>query len=228
VNYPIPIFVGFDPREAVNYHTFCQSVIEHSSRPVSFIPLANNLLNVDGRQDGSNDFIYSRFLVPHLMGYQGWAIYADGDMVCLADIAELWDYRFSQNGKGLYVVKHDYETKAQTKYLNNKNENYPRKNWSSVILWNCGFWPNRSLTPEVVAKRGGAYLHRFEWLSDQHIGDLPQEWNHLVTEYDHAPAKLVHYTLGSPCFEDYADCDYSDEWKAAHWNSQKPIITHAD
>jgi hypothetical protein len=24
------------------------------------------------------------------------------------------------------------------KYLGNKNEDYPRKNWSSLILWNCG------------------------------------------------------------------------------------------
>ena len=32
--------VGFDQRESVAYHTFCQSVIEHASLPLTFLPLA--------------------------------------------------------------------------------------------------------------------------------------------------------------------------------------------
>ena len=132
----INLVVGFDQREAVAYHTFCQSVLETASLPVRFLPLAENTL-VDYKEthtDGSNRFIYSRFLTPYLMGFQGWAIFADGDMVCQTDIKALWDLR--DPSKALQVVQHDYQTKAHTKYLGNKNENYPRKNWSSLILWN--------------------------------------------------------------------------------------------
>ena len=125
--------------------------------------------------DGSNDFIYSRFLVPHLMNFKGWAIYADGDMVCLEDIKKLWNQR--DKNYALQVVKHDYETKIEKKYFGNKNENYPRKNWSSLILWNCGHEDNKILTPDFIEKQSGAFLHRFSWIKDEEIGELEKEWN---------------------------------------------------
>ena len=213
----INLVVGFDQREAVAYHTFCQSVLEKASLPVRFLPLAENTL-VDYKEthtDGSNRFIYSRFLTPYLMGFQGWAIFADGDMVCQTDIKALWDLRDAS--KALHVVQHDYQTKAQTKYLGNKNENYPRKNWSSLILWNCSHPANRVLTPALVQEKPGSFLHRFSWLDDSLIGELPKEWNWLETEYDLNPAaKLIHYTLGTPCFKDYEKSDTSDEWWAAY------------
>jgi len=208
----IPIYVGYDPRESVAYHTFCNSVIKRSSKPVQFIPLAKNLLNFDGRRDGSNDFIYSRFLVPYLNGYNGWALFADGDMVCLEDISKLFDLA-DPFGKAVMVVKHDYKTKQKVKYLGNVNSDYPRKNWSSVILWNCKHFSNLKLTPEFVSKKDGAYLHRFQWLRDDEIGELPKEWNWLAEEYPHNDkAKLIHYTLGTPCFKDYENCDHSAQW----------------
>lgn len=209
----IPLFVGFDQREAVAYHTFCQSVISRASEPVSFTPLALNNLKgyTENHKDGSNDFIYSRFLVPYLMGYKGWAIFADGDMVCQADIAELWALRDPY--KAVQVVKHDYTTKYPKKYLGAKNEDYPRKNWSSVILWNCGHYSNRMLTPAYVATQPGSVLHRFQWLQDDRIGELPKEWNWLAMEYDHNPdAKLYHYTVGTPCFKEYSTCDHAELW----------------
>lgn len=219
---PIPIYVGFDQREAVAYHTFCQSVLDHASVPVKFIPLVAKTLQFDGRRDGSNDFIYSRFLVPWLQRWQGWALFADGDMVCKADIAELWDLR--DQTKAVMVCKHDYKTKAATKYLGNKNEDYPRKNWSSVILWNCGSFPNLKLEPEYVSKATGAHLHRFQWLQDERIGELPLEWNWLETEYAPNPkAKLIHYTLGTPCFPEYSETDTSNEWRYYRWRSQMPL-----
>jgi len=218
----IPIFVGFDQREAVAYHAFCQSVIEHASQPVQFIPLAKNLLNgFDGQRDGSNDFIYSRFLVPSLMGYKGWAIFADGDMICKADIAELWALR--NPWMAVHVAKHDYKTKQATKYLGAKNEDYPRKNWSSLILWNCEHFQNRKLTPEVVNQASGADLHRFTWLPDEKIGDLPLEWNWLSIEYPENPdAKLIHYTLGTPCFPDYSRSPQARDWHDAHRHMNEP------
>lgn len=209
----ISIVVGFDQREAVAYHVFCQSVIDHSTRPLQFIPLAENTLSEykETHTDGSNRFIYSRFLTPYLMEFSGWAIFADGDMVCEADIAELWALR--DPTKAVQVVKHDYKTKAFKKYLGNKNENYPRKNWSSVILWNCGHADNKILSPEFIQSQPGSYLHRFSWLSDDVIGELPVEWNWLAIEYpENRDAKLIHYTLGTPCFKDYADASMSDHW----------------
>jgi lipopolysaccharide biosynthesis glycosyltransferase len=209
----IPIFIGYDPREAVAYHTCVNSIIRHASRPVCIVPLALNLLE-DYREthtDGSNHFIYSRFLVPHLMEHQGHAIFIDGDMIVRDDIAQLWELR--DVTKDVQVVKHDYQTRMPVKYLGSKNENYPRKNWSSVILWNCNSFPNRVLTPDYVMSSTGAHLHRFAWLDDARIGELPPEWNWLPDEYGPNPdAKLLHYTLGTPCFHEFADTPQGNLW----------------
>lgn len=211
----IRIAVGFDQREAIAYHTFCQSVIARASRPVSFVPLALNNLSgyAETHTDGSNQFIYSRFLTPYLMDFDGWALFADGDMICLGDVADLWALR--DDSKAVMVVKHDYQTKANAKYLGNPNQDYPRKNWSSVVLWNCGHKFNRLLDPNYVMSKPGSHLHRFAWLPDDVIGEIPAEWNWLTSEYrDNYSAKLLHYTLGTPCFKDYAVSDMAELWHA--------------
>ena len=220
----IPIYIGFDSREASAYHVCCQSIIERATVPVAFHPLALNLLQgyTETHQDGSNAFIYSRFLVPWLQG-TGHAIYLDGDMLVRGDVAELWALRrFDQ---GVQVVKHkDYETKAPLKYLGAKNENYPYKNWSSVMLWNAGFQKNRRLTPQFIAKQSGRYLHRFEWLDDDRVGELPATWNHLVAEYEPSDAKLYHFTLGAPCFGgEYAQQEGAWEWQRTLQNALAPL-----
>ena len=132
------------------------------------------------------------------------------------DIAELWALRDPY--RSVQVVKHpDYQTKHPGKYLGSKNEDYPRKNWSSVILFNCNSFPNRVLTPDFVRRAPGSYLHRFEWLKDDdRIGCLPSEWNRLVLEQRVQPTdKLLHYTIGTPCFRAYASCDHAEEWHRA-------------
>jgi lipopolysaccharide biosynthesis glycosyltransferase len=216
----ISIVVGFDQREAVAFHTFTQSVIEKASLPVIFIPLAGNTLKdyKETHTDGSNAFIYSRFLTPYLNDFKGWAIFADGDMICQADIKELWDLR--DDSKALLVVKHNYKTKASQKYLGNINENYPRKNWSSLILWNCSHPSHKILTPHFIAKQSGKYLHRFSWLDDNDIGELPMEWNWLAIEYPvNIKAKLVHFTLGTPCFMSYRNTEMANYWLEANKRS---------
>ena len=209
----INLVVGFDQREAIAYHVFCQSIIEKSSLPVNFLPLAVNTLKgySEKHTDRSNDFIYSRFLTPYLNNFTGWAIFADGDMICQADIRKLWDLR--DESKALLVVKHNYQTKKSIKYLGNINENYPKKNWSSLILWNCGHPKHKILTPEFIANQSGKYLHRFSWLEGEEIGELPIEWNWLAIEYPiNISANIIHYTLGTPCFKDYRDSDMADHW----------------
>lgn len=209
----IQIFVGYDPREAVVYHVCANSIIRLATRPVSMSPLALKNLGeyTETHQDGSNQFIYSRFLIPHLMAYQGWALYIDGDMLLRDDIAKLWDLR--DESKAVMCVHHDYKTKAVQKYLGTQNADYPRKNWSSVVLWNCAHPANRCVTPDFVMKATGAQLHRFTWLDDSLIGALPKVWNWLPDEFGaNDEAKLLHWTLGAPCFHEYAAVPMAEEW----------------
>jgi lipopolysaccharide biosynthesis glycosyltransferase len=209
----IPIFIGYDNREAIAYHVCTNSIIRQSSVPVAFHPLSLNLLSnyKETHTDGSNHFIYSRFLVPYFMNYNGWAIFIDGDMILRTDINELWKLR--DDSKAVMVVQHDYKTRMTEKYLGAKNENYPRKNWSSVIMWNCSHPGNSIVTPKYVQNATGAQVHRFSWLPDSEIGSLPIEWNWLPDEFGaNSNAKLLHYTLGTPCFHDFATTPMSDEW----------------
>ena len=213
----IRLFVGYDPREAGAYHTFCQSVIETASEPVQFIPLHRGMLEgFDGQRDGTNAFILSRYLIPSLCQFSGWALFCDGDMLMREDIAKLWRMRSEQYA--VQVVKHDYRTQHPRKYIGTPleadNVDYPRKNWSSVMLIFCGHTSNGVLTREFVTDSGSAFLHRFMWLRDEEIGSLPPEWNHLVREYPPAPAALAHFTLGVPGFAHYWADEYADEWAA--------------
>jgi hypothetical protein len=145
------------------------------------------------------------------MDFQGWAIFMDGDMLVRDDIAKLWELR--DPNKAVMVVKHDYKTRMKQKYLGAKNDDYPRKNWSSVILWNCGHEANKVLTSDFVQNATGAQLHRFTWLDDSLIGELPKLWNWLPDEFGANPdAKLLHWTLGTPSFHEFADEPMAEEW----------------
>jgi hypothetical protein len=211
----IRLFVGYDPREARAYHVFCQSVIETSSVPVQFIPLhAPMLQGFDGQRDGTNAFIYSRYLIPSLCDFQGWAIFADGDMLARGDIAHLWALRNPECA--VQYVHHDYRTKHARKYIGTPleadNADYPKKNCSSLVLWNCAHPAHRILTREFVEEAGGKFLHRFEWLRGEECGALPQTWNHLVGEYNRSDASIAHYTLGVPGFKHYRNCEHADAW----------------
>lgn len=206
----IRLFCGFDPREAVGFHAFIQSVIEKTSSPVEIIPLSGK------QRDGTNSFTYARFLVPYLCNWQGSAIFADGsDMLLRADLKELWDLR--ESWFAIKVVKHDYKTKHPVKYLGTEleaqNLDYPRKNWSSLMLWDCGHYMNRKLTPEFIESQPGSYLHRLEWLPDDRVGELPVEWNWLDEYGENPEAKIVHWTTGIPGFYQYRDAPHASEWR---------------
>lgn len=223
----ITIFAGFDGREAVGYHTFCQSVIENASEPVTISPLSLYSMRPfykAGQRDGTNDFIYSRFLVPYLMGYQGWALFVDGcDMLCTGDIAELW--RMQNPFKAVQVVQHDYRTKNPVKYIGTPmeaaNEDYPKKNWTSVMLMNCSHYNWRGITPEAVEKSPGSYLHRLSFIDERYLGELPAEWNWLVDEYGpNEEAKLLHWTCGMPGFTGYKDAFGASKWHRVNARAQ--------
>lgn len=212
---PFRIFVGYDKSEVVAYNVCCQSIISQSSIPISFIPLSLNSLKAiynrtrDPLQ--STDFSFSRFLVPYLSGYEGWSLYIDGDMLVRSDIAEL--ISLCENSYSVMVCQHEYTPKLSTKFLGNQQTKYNKKNWSSVILFNnsqCSI-----LTPEYVNTATGLELHQFKWLDHENkIGNIPLNWNWLVGEYpDNPDAKLAHFTLGGPYFKEFANADFSDEWR---------------
>ena len=202
----IPIYVGYDPREAIAAPVFCHSVHRRTKAKVSFTHLCGD------QGDASNTFSKARFWVPELQGYRGWAIWADGDMLCRADIEELWDLK--KPGYDVMVVKHEYETKFATKFLGATNRDYPCKNWSSLMLIDCGnpVWRRPAYKKLLQGHVGD--LHRFSFIDDERIGEIPREWNWLVGEYEHNPrAKLVHFTIGLPCWPQYKDFDYAQEWR---------------
>ena len=222
----INIYAGFDPREEVGYHTFCSSVIHHASRPVSITPLVlRNLYGLEAR-DGTNEFIYSRFLIPFIEGYKGFSLFCDGaDMIVKDDIAKLWDMR--NHRMAVQVVKHDYSTRHPRKYIGTAmeadNRTYHRKNWSSVMLINCQHGAWRKVDADFIAKTSGADLHRFSFIPDEFIGELPAEWNWLPQELGENPdAKLIHYTLGIPGFPAYANTENASDWFSSYRN-----VTHA-
>lgn len=213
----IPVFIGYDPREAVAYSVLAHSILQRSSEPVTIAPLMlSQLKGVFHRERHplqSTDFSFSRFLTPYLSGYAGWSIFMDCDMLVLEDIAKLW--RLRDERYAVMCVKHNHVPKEERKFLNEPQSKYEKKNWSSVMLFNNARC--RALTPEFVNTASGLELHQFKWLGDDAlIGELPHEWNHLVA-YDEPRkgAALVHYTLGGPYFDAYRDCEYAAEWFAA-------------
>jgi hypothetical protein len=209
------LFVGFDPAEALAYSVFCSSVQRHASGPVLIAPLAltqlKEIFNRERDPLQSTDFAFTRFLVPYLCQWHGWAMFMDGDMLCRDDIYKLWAMR--DNRYAVQVVQHQYEPAEETKFLGHLQTTYQRKNWSSVVIFNnlqCSM-----LTPRQVETRSGLYLHQFHWLRDEQIGMLPGDWNHLVGVDDPNPnAKLVHFTLGMPFFHGYNECEFAGEWRA--------------
>lgn len=208
------IFIGYDEREAEVMHVCIQSILETSTKPVSIVPLTlQSLGNIyqEVHSDGSNAFIYSRFLIPYLCNFKGRALFIDGDMILREDISSLFE--IFDPAKAVQVVKHEYKTRQPIKYMGSKNEDYPRKNWSSVILWNCEHKENKNLTPKFIQASTGKFLHRFSWLNDKLIGELPITWNWLPDEFGpNKDAKLLHYTLGAPCFIEYANTPMASDY----------------
>ena len=211
----INVFIGYDEKEKVAYNVLSYSILKNSTRPVAITPIYLPNIRDDFVRERlpkqSTDFAFSRFMIPHLMNYQGWALFMDCDMLMFEDISELW--RLRDDKYAVQVCKHDYTPKSKTKFLNQPQSAYPKKNWSSFMLMNCK--KCTQLTPNYVNRATGLELHQFKWLeSEELIGELPLEWNWLVGEYEyHQEPKNVHFTEGGPWFENYRDCDYHKEWK---------------
>jgi hypothetical protein len=213
------VYVGWDSREDIAYQV-CEHSIKRRDPEVEIIPLKQKEMRESGlyRRDidklASTEFTFTRFFVPFLQDYKGWAVFCDCDFVWKVPAKELEKY--CDDSKAVVCVQHDYTPKEGTKMDGQIQTVYPRKNWSSMVLWNCGHEKNKLLTPDLINKQSGAFLHRFQWLEDKDIGSLPHVYNWLVGWYkepkDGQP-KILHYTEGGPWFEGYRECEYADDWK---------------
>lgn len=214
------VWIGWDPREDAAYQVCRASILRHAATPPAIHPLRQAALREAGLYTrpadpgAATEFSLTRFLVPWLAGHRGLALFVDCDFLFTADIAGL--VAAAEPGRAVHVVQHDYVPRQAVKMDGRPQAAYPRKNWSSLMLFDAAHPKVRALTPDVVNAASPAHLHRFGWLDDADIGALPQAWNHLVGEYPR-PAAVpagIHFTNGGPWFPGCADVDYADLWLA--------------
>jgi hypothetical protein len=226
----LSIYIGFDPRETAAFAVARNSIKRHTTLPVRVNGLVLSELRDRGlytrphEQRGcqlwdvisdapcATEFSNSRFLVPHL-AKEGFALFMDCDMLVRKNLARL--FALADTSKAVQVVKHNHQPTETTKMDGQIQTRYGRKNWSSVILWNCDHPANKALTLEMVNGLPGRDLHRFCWLEDDLIGELPVEWNWLAGHSDPSvdPA-IVHHTDGIPSMPGYENAPFADEWRA--------------
>jgi hypothetical protein len=235
---PNTVYIGYDPKENTAYEVLKFTIERIAVDNVRVVPIRRDVAErmgmytrefdvVDGQTidkiDGkpfSSEFSFTRFLVPAMNMYEGWALYMDSDMYLRTDINEIFE-EYNSDYYPLYCVKHKYAPGDGVKMDGRKQQDYRRKNWSSLMLFNCGHKLNKKLTPELVNTETGGYLHGFEWLPDKDsdIGSIHEEWNWLD---NHSPedmdAKNVHFTTGGPWFKDWKCGRTSDGKYAAEWN----------
>lgn len=193
-NETLKIFIGFDERQPLSYTVLQHSILWRATQPVAITPLVLKTLPITRR--GLTPFTFSRFLVPWLCDYKGWALFLDLDMLVLGDIAELFGY--CDDGKAVVVCK-----------------DQQRFEWASAMLFNCGHPANAVLTPDYVEDPQRCQRpHGIDWVGDDSlIGAFPAEWNHCVGYNAERPgAKIAHYTMGIPAFPEVRGCEYTEEW----------------
>lgn len=227
----IVAYIGFDSREKIAYDVCKHSIEYNTHKHPKIIPLihgelrkqgffkrpwlteaktGNRIDMIDGRPF-STEFSHTRFLVPALMKYKGWALFCDSDMIFRDDIKDL--FALCDDRYAVMCVKHNYKPTNSTKMDGQVQTQYYRKNWSSFFLINCGHPLNKQITPDVVNTQDGSWLHQFAWLPDLYIGALPDKYNWIEgSSRGMESPSVVHYTNGGPWFNGYKDVLYADEW----------------
>lgn len=224
------IWIGWDPREVEAFDKTRRSILSRLSEPIPVHQLRLEALKDKGlfrrpmevrgnvtwdlisNAPCATEFSISRFLVPSLSS--GWSLFLDCDMLARADLVELFE--LADPSKAVMCVKHNYVPATMLKMDRQLQTFYARKNWSSVMLFNGDHPANQLLTVDLVNLMPGRDLHRFCWLDDEEIGELPPEWNWLVGYSDLTlDPKLVHFTDGVPLLPGYENVPFADEWRKA-------------
>lgn len=213
------VFVGWDSSQAQAYEVCAFSLARHSSIALDIQPLklvelrAGGLYRRDSDPLASTEFTYSRFLVPALAGFEGHALYCDCDFLWTADVAGLM--ALADESKAVQCVQHDFRPHETAKMDGKAQTVYPRKNWSSLMLFNCAHPATMALTPERVGCDDGRNLQRLHW-ADGAIGALPKTWNWLEG-WDEAPVgrppNAIHFTRGGPWLAGWQDVAYAALWR---------------
>lgn len=243
---PFYVFIGWDSRESVCSHVAAHSIKKRTSAPLKIEYLKHRDLRkrglfsrpwltngesgesvdlIDGKIF-STEFSHTRFLIPHLMGYHGWALFMDADMIMLSDIKKL--FALCDDKYAVMCVKHQYPQVVGITKMDNRTQTiYRRKNWSSFVLWNCGHEANRHLTPERVNFMKGGDLHALSWLHDNQIGELPMTYNFIsgispkLDRYGQNLPDVIHFTNGGPWFDTCLDVPYGGLWTEEYEDWQK-------
>lgn len=227
------IWIGRDRREETAFQVARGSLLRHLTQPIPVHALELAALKAyglymrptshkDGRMidelsirpdyDGSvsTEHANARFLVPYL-AKSGLAMFTDGDVLFRADVARAFEGL--DRSKAVHCVKHDHAPHNTTKMDGQLQTRYARKNWSSVVIFDCDHPANKGLTLELINERPGRDLHAFCWLEDDQIGSLDQSWNFLVghTSPEVVP-DIVHFTNGTPDMPGYGDVPFAPEW----------------
>jgi len=213
----LKVYVGYDSREDIAWQVCRHSILRFLKKDIEIYPLKQNVLRELGLytrdvDQASTEFSLTRFLTPYIAAHDGWTIFVDCDFLFTTDIINVLDG--VKRDKAIYVVKHDYISANAIKMDNQVQTTYPRKNWSSFMLFNNSHPKVKTLTPGIINNETPAYLHRFNWLSDDDIGELPLAWNFLEGEYKkpEITPNAIHYTNGGPWFHEWQDVDYGDLW----------------
>lgn len=224
-----PVFIGYDSNEANAFEVCRASLLAHATVPLHIQPLDIRALRhagmftrawffdngqfidlLDGRPF-STEFSFTRFLVPSLCQHKRWALYCDSDFLWRDDVKHLLDDRYFEDA--ISVVKHDHQPTETTKMRGQAQARYYRKNWSSLMLFNNAHPDTNRLTPQVVSRETGQWLHGLSWTDK--IGSIPVAWNWLAGISDPTTIpSAVHFTLGTPDMPGHENQDYADEWRA--------------
>ena len=68
----------------------------------------NQMIDSIDQKPFSTEFTFTRFLVPALMQYEGWALFMDCDMYPRTDVNEIFE-EYNDEFYPLYCGKHEYE-----------------------------------------------------------------------------------------------------------------------
>lgn len=230
-NDTLRVVIGWDDREKTAYEVCKHSLEKHTRSDVQVVPLYHKELRKQGffqrpwltqAHDGnridlidgkpfSTEFSHTRFLVPALMKYKGWALFLDCDMLFRCDVKDIFE--LADDRYAVMCVKHRQNIKNQVKMDGSLQQSYYRKNWSSFMLINCGHPSNQALTRDIVNSATGGWLHGLSWLNDNEIGELPKEYNWISgTSPGNIHPKVIHYSEGGPWFLHHQDCAFADVW----------------
>lgn len=225
------IFIGYDSSnygQQLAYDVCLRSINKynknHQISPLIKKDLIKRKLFYRNDNTGSTEFTYTRFLVPHLCNYKGWALFCDSDFLWFCDPKEILD-KYADSKYAVLCVKHTYQhCKDRLKMDGQKQEWYPKKNWSSLMLFNCAHPSCKNLNIDNINTKSPAWLHRIQWALENQVGSIDKSYNYLVNYYTENQFKALHFTDGGPWYKNYRNVIYADLWLKYLTNEERDTL----